>query len=221
MIIEREQYVNELLAKRWNGKIKIITGIRRCGKSFLLSTLYKNHLLKEGVPEDAFVEIALDRKSDVAFRNPETLFEHVVGRTSNLDKKYYVFIDEIQLSYKIKNSEIDERLVPEEDRDLLYTTFYDILNDLAARPNLDVYVTGSNSKMLSKTSLPTSATEAPKSRCSLCHSKSFIPFRAWKKPMPWSNTSPSEACRWRCSNPRKRENEPISPVCSKRFTSRT
>lgn len=150
MNIEREQYVNELLAKRWNGKVKIITGIRRCGKSFLLSTLYKNHLLKEGVPEDAFVEIALDRKSDVAFRNPETLFEHVVGRTSNLDKKYYVFIDEIQLSYKIKNSQIDERLVPEEDRDLLYTTFYDILNDLAARPNLDVYVTGSNSKMLSK-----------------------------------------------------------------------
>ena len=148
MNIEREQYVNELLAKRWNGKVKIITGIRRCGKSFLLSTLYKNHLLKEGVPEDAFVEIALDRKSDVAFRNPETLFEHVVGRTSNLDKKYYVFIDEIQLSYKIKNSQIDERLVPEED--LLYTTFYDILNDLAARPNLDVYVTGSNSKMLSK-----------------------------------------------------------------------
>ena len=88
MNIEREQYVNELLAKRWNGKVKIITGIRRCGKSFLLSTLYKNHLLKEGVPEDAFVEIALDRKSDVAFRNPETLFEHVVGRTQDPNKKY-------------------------------------------------------------------------------------------------------------------------------------
>lgn len=150
MIIEREQYVNELFSKRWNGKVKIITGIRRCGKSFLLSVLYKNKLLNEGTAEDEFVEISLDRKSHLKFRNPEILFDFVVSRTQNPDKRYYVFIDEIQLSYKIKNSDIDEQLVPEEDRDLLYTTFYDILNDLAARPNLDVYVTGSNSKMLSK-----------------------------------------------------------------------
>lgn len=150
MLIERKQYVKELLAKRWNGKVKIITGIRRCGKSFLLSTLYKNWLLNEGVAEDEFVEIALDRKSNMPYRNPETLFEYVVSRTQDPSKKYYVFIDEIQLSYKIKNSDIDERQVPEEDRNLLYTTFYDILNDLAARSNLDVYVTGSNSKMLSK-----------------------------------------------------------------------
>ncbi len=150
MVIEREQYVNELLAKRWNGKVKIITGIRRCGKSFLLSILYKNRLLNEGVAKDEFVEIALDRKSNVSYRNPETLFEYVVSHTQDPNKKYYVFIDELQLSYKIKNSDIDEQRVPVEDRDLLYTTFYDILNDLAARPNLDVYVTGSNSKMLSK-----------------------------------------------------------------------
>ena len=150
MIIEREQYVNELFSKRWNGKVKIITGIRRCGKSFLLSVLYKNKLLNEGTAEDEFVEISLDRKSHLKFRNPEILFEFVVSRTQDPNKRYYVFIDEIQLSYKIKNSDIDEQLVPEEDRDLLYTTFYDILNDLAARPNLDVYVTGSNSKMLSK-----------------------------------------------------------------------
>ena len=149
-IIERKQLIYELLSKRRNGKVKIITGIRRCGKSFLLSTLYKNHLLEEGVSEDCFVEIALDKKSNVKYRNPNLLFEYVVGKTQNLDKQYYVFIDEIQLSFKIKNAEIDENLVPEEDRDLLYTTFYDILNDLAARKNLDVYVTGSNSKMLSK-----------------------------------------------------------------------
>ena len=149
-IIEREQFVNELLSKKWSGKVKIITGIRRCGKSFLLSTLYKNHLLKEGVTEDSFIEIALDKKSNVKYRNPNLLFEYMVGKTQNLDKQYYVFIDEIQLSFKIKNAEIDENLVPEEDRDLLYTTFYDILNDLASRKNLDVYVTGSNSKMLSK-----------------------------------------------------------------------
>lgn len=149
-IIEREEFVKELLSKRWNGKVKIITGIRRCGKSFLLSTLYKNHLLNEGVTEDCFVEISLDKKSDVKYRNPNVLFDYVVSKTQDTNKRYYVFIDEIQLSIKIKNSDIDENLVPEEDRDLLYTTFYDILNDLASRKNIDVYVTGSNSKMLSK-----------------------------------------------------------------------
>lgn len=149
-IIERESFINELLSKRWNGKVKIITGIRRCGKSFLLSVLYKNHLLAEGVTEDCFVEISLDKKSNVKYRNPNVLFDYVVGKTQDAKKRYYVFIDEIQLSLKIKNSDIDESLVPEEDRDLLYTTFYDILNDLAGRKNLDVYVTGSNSKMLSK-----------------------------------------------------------------------
>ncbi len=149
-IIEREEFVKELLSKRWNGKVKIITGIRRCGKSFLLSTLYKNHLLNEGVTEDCFVEISLDKKSDVKYRNPNVLFDYVVSKTQDNNKRYYVFIDEIQLSIKIKNSDIDENLVSEEDHDLLYTNFYDILNDLASRKNIDVYVTGSNSKMLSK-----------------------------------------------------------------------
>ena len=149
MIIKREQYVEALLNKRWNGKVKIITGIRRCGKSFLLSTLYKDFLIMEGVPEDCFVEIALDRKADMKYRNPNKLYEYVLSQTKDSEKRYYVFIDEIQLSYKIKNEDVDERLVPEEDRDMLYTTFYDILNDLMARNNLDIYVTGSNSKMLS------------------------------------------------------------------------
>lgn len=150
MIINRNEYIERLLAKRWNGKVKIITGIRRCGKSFLLSNLYKNRLIEEGVDENDFIEVALDRKSDMKYRNPNILYDYIVGRTSDIERKYYVFIDEIQLSYKVKNGDVDESLVPEEDRDMLYTTFYDILNDLMARPNLDVYVTGSNSKMLSK-----------------------------------------------------------------------
>ena len=127
MAIQRGQYISELLSKRWNGKVKIVTGIRRCGKSFLLFNLYKDYLLNEGVEKDCFVELALDKKA-----------------------RYYVFIDEIQLSYKVKNEDVDERLVPKEDRELLYITFYDILNDLMGRKNLDIYVTGSNSKMLSK-----------------------------------------------------------------------
>lgn len=150
MIIKREHYVEALLNKRWNGKVKIVTGIRRCGKSFLLSTLYKDYLKSEGVAEDCFVEIALDRKSDVKYRNPNELYEYVLNQTKDSGKRYYVFIDEIQLSYKVKNEDVDERLVPEEDRDMLYITFYEILNDLMSRSNLDIYVTGSNSKMLSK-----------------------------------------------------------------------
>ena len=150
MVIQREQYVNELVSKRWNGKVKIITGIRRCGKSFLLSTLYKDYLLKEGVARECFIELALDKKAHMKYRNPNELYNYVLRKTQDEDKRYYVFIDEIQLSYKVKNEDVDEQLVPEEDRDMLYTTFYDILNDLMARSNLDIYVTGSNSKMLSK-----------------------------------------------------------------------
>lgn len=139
-----------LMHRRWNGKVKIITGIRRCGKSFLLNTLYKQALIEEGVPEDSFVEIALDRKSDLKFRNPNVLYDYIKELTKDSSKKYYVMIDEIQLSLKVKNKDLDESMIAEEDRDLLYTTFYDVLNDLMAFKNLDVYVTGSNSKMLSK-----------------------------------------------------------------------
>ena len=138
------------MAKRWNGKVKIITGIRRCGKSFLLSNIYKQALVNEGVSEDCFVEIALDKKKWLKYRNPNELYDYVLSHANDPGKRYYVFIDEIQLSYKVKNTDVDDNLVPEEDRDLLYTTFYDVLNDLMERENLDVYVTGSNSKMLSR-----------------------------------------------------------------------
>ena len=149
MIIQRDKYLQKIIAHKWNGKVKIITGIRRCGKSFLLFNLYKQHLLETGIKEDHIIEVALDRKEDAAYRNPIILGEYVLSKASNKDEQYYVFIDEIQMSYKVKNSEMDENSVPEEDRDLLYTTFYDTLNDLMSRKNLDVYVTGSNSKMLS------------------------------------------------------------------------
>lgn len=149
MVIQRNKYIEALISKRWNGKVKIITGIRRCGKSFLLSTLYKDYLKEEGVSEDCFIEIALDRKVNIKYRNPNVLYEYIMDKACDEEKRYYVFIDEIQLSIKVKNTDIDESLVPEDDKDMLYTTFYDILNDLMARKNLDIYVTGSNSKMLS------------------------------------------------------------------------
>ena len=150
MIIDRKEYLDKLYSKRWNGKVKIITGIRRCGKSFLLFKLFKNKLMAEDAQEADFVEIALDRKADIKYRNPNLLYEYIIERTKDEKRKFYVLIDEIQLSYKVKSDDIDESLVPEEDREMMYTTFYDILNDLISRPNLDVYVTGSNSKMLSK-----------------------------------------------------------------------
>ena len=149
MIIERAQYIKSLLAKRWNGRVKIITGIRRCGKSFLLSTLYKNYLLGEGVDEDCIIQVALDRKSDLKYRNPNVLYDYIISATKDTSKRYYVFIDEIQMSVKVKNQDIDDRDVSGDDRDMLYVTFYDILNDWMTHNNLDIYVTGSNSKMLS------------------------------------------------------------------------
>ena len=149
MIIERAQYIKSLLAKRWNGRVKIITGIRRCGKSFLLSTLYKNYLLGEGVDEDCIIQVALDRKSDLKYRNPNVLYDYIISATKDTSKRYYVFIDEIQMSVKVKNQDIDDRDVSGDDSGMLYVTFYDILNDLMTHNNLDIYVTGSNSKMLS------------------------------------------------------------------------
>ena len=149
MDILRNEYIQQLEAKSWNGKVKIITGIRRCGKSYLLSHLYKQHLLQKGVKEDCFVEIDLEKDYNEAYRNPKVLYDYVMKQCKNKRKRYYVFIDEIQRCYKVKNTDIDESLVPEEDRELLYTTFYDILNSLRGEEYIDVYVTGSNSKMLS------------------------------------------------------------------------
>ena len=98
MVIDRSEYIEQLLAKRWNGKVKIVTGIRRSGKSFLLSTLFKNRLIEEGAGKEDFVEVALDKKSDAKYRNPNLLYDHIMERTQDMGRKFYVFIDEIQLS---------------------------------------------------------------------------------------------------------------------------
>lgn len=150
MKIIRDSYIKQLVSKSWNGKIKIVTGIRRCGKSYLLNTLFRDYLVNDGVGEDEIVSIDLEKKSDVKFRNPNNLYDYVVSRTRDKSKKYYVFIDEIQMSFRIKNPDFDGVEVAEGDEDLLFITFYDVLNDLNSNENLDIYVTGSNSKMLSK-----------------------------------------------------------------------
>lgn len=140
MEIKRDTYLNELIQYMWNGQIKVITGIRRCGKSFLLRRLFKKHLLESGVAEGQIIEIELDLARDIKYRNPLELAGYVRGRVEGKDERFYLFIDEIQMSDEVNNPY---------NPDGKKITFYDALNDLRELENIDIYVTGSNSKMLS------------------------------------------------------------------------
>ena len=141
MIIERKQYLTELIKKKDNGRIKIITGIRRCGKSYLLFKLYKDYLLGNGVKKEQIIEMALDEIDNIKYRNPFELNDYIKNKITK-NKKYYIFIDEIQFSKSVKNP-----YIPNSDEEI---TFVDTLLGLMKNENLDIYVTGSNSKMLSK-----------------------------------------------------------------------
>ena len=148
-MIARPEYLDRLIAARDNQSVKVITGIRRSGKSFLLNEIYRPYLKENGVDDGHLISISLDLTEYADLRDPRKLQDFVTARiTDNLP--YYVFIDEIQMSFKVKISDVDEAKVAPEDRDSLYLTFYDVLNSLNARKNVDVYVTGSNSKMLSE-----------------------------------------------------------------------
>ena len=137
----RKQYLDQLIRRRDNGRIKVITGLRRSGKSYLLFTLYRQYLLDTGVQEDQIVGLALDEIDNAKYRNPFELNKIVKERTPDKDKRYYVFIDEIQFVTEVQNPFVDD---PNEK-----LTFIDVVLGLMKRPNVDVYVTGSNSKMLS------------------------------------------------------------------------
>ena len=139
MEIKRDRYLNQLISYRFDGMVKVITGIRRCGKSYLLKEIYKNYLLENGVSENQIIRIELDLVKDIKYRNPLLMAEYIRERVRD-KKEYYLFVDEIQMSDVVKNPY---------NPDGKKITFYDALNDLRSMPNLDVYVTGSNSKMLS------------------------------------------------------------------------
>ena len=126
MIIKRDFYLNKLISHKHNGFIKIISGIRRCGKSYLLFELFKKYLLKEGIPNNHIIEIQLDVRKNVKYRNPDVCNEYVNSLIKD-KKQYYLLLDEVQLM---------------ED-------FESVLNGFLHIKNLDVYVTGSNSKFLS------------------------------------------------------------------------
>ena len=123
----REYYLNKLILKKHNGLIKVVTGIRRCGKSYLLFTLFKNHLLESGVTDGHIIEIAFDSFENKKYRDPEVLYPHIKEQIID-DQMYYILLDEVQL----------------------LSEFESVLNGLMRIKNVDVYVTGSNARFLSK-----------------------------------------------------------------------
>ena len=140
-MVKRDFYLNHLIRNMWNGEVKVITGIRRCGKSVLLFDLFYEYLLSRGVEEDHIIKIELDQRRYYRFRNPITLCEYVDSIVAEKEEeKFFLFIDEVQLTTK----------VTDEENGGITVSIYDMLNELKAYKNLDVYVTGSNSKGLSK-----------------------------------------------------------------------
>lgn len=137
-IIKRDEYLNRLIDRKENGLIKVITGIKRCGKSFLLFNLFYDYLIESGVKKEKIITIALDDDMFVKYRDPSELSKYIREKITNSDI-YYILIDEVQ--YAITNEELKS---PENIR------LYNVLNGLMRLRNVDIYVTGSNSKMLTK-----------------------------------------------------------------------
>lgn len=137
-IIKRDNYLKRIIDKKENGLIKVITGIRRCGKSYLLFNLFYDYLLESGVKEEQIITVALDDDTFVDCRNPDELSKYIRSKITTKDM-YYILIDEVQ--YAITKEELKN---PEEIK------LYNVLNGLMRLRNVDIYVTGSNSKMLTK-----------------------------------------------------------------------
>ena len=140
-MIERKKYLEKLISKKENGLVKVITGIRRCGKSYLLFNIYKDYLKSIGVADDCIICLALDDDENIKYRNPLELGKHIRSLTADESKTYYVFLDEIQKVVTIQNPYIEGV----EDK----IGFVDVVLGLMKHDNIDLYVTGSNSKMLS------------------------------------------------------------------------
>ena len=168
-MIRRDQYLNKLIKKEWNGRIKVITGIRRCGKSTILFELFKKHLLESGVSAQNIIEIALDQNRYVSLRDPDVLAEYLRKQLSSPGEKYYCFIDEIQ--YAISSEELKNADKP--------VRMYSVLNELLGYKNVDVYVTGSNSKLLSKDISTESEAEAMSYRYIRFPSENFVMVPEW------------------------------------------
>ena len=139
MEIKRDRYLKRLISKKNNGLIKVITGIRRSGKTYLLFNLYHDYLVSSGVPEDAIITVPLDDDEFIEYCDPHRLSLYIKDRTADKSQNYYVFIDEAQ--YAISKEEMKNPDIP--------IRLYGVLNGLLRQRNVDVYITGSNSKFLS------------------------------------------------------------------------
>ena len=140
-MLQRKQYLEKLIEKKDNGRVKVITGLRRCGKSVLLFDLYRNYLLDHGVEQSQIIALALDVLANSRYRNPIELDAFIRKRIADDGKRYYVFIDEIQNVSEIRNPYVDDPGAK--------IGFIDVILGFMQMSNVDVYVTGSNSKMLS------------------------------------------------------------------------
>ena len=127
MDIKRDKYLNDLINRMHNGMIKVVTGIRRCGKSYLLFNIFKNYLLEHGVAASHIITIELDQRKNKKFRDPDTILDYIESLIED-DEQYYIMLDEVQMLQE----------------------FEEVLNSLLHIRNADIYVTGSNSKFLSK-----------------------------------------------------------------------
>ncbi len=149
-MIERNKYLNLLIAAKDNGFPKVITGIRRCGKSYLLSKIYKQYLIDNGISNSNIIEIDLTKISNAYYRDPLYLYNHIIELTKNNIGMNYVILDEIQEVYSIINIALtDGKHIKAKSTDEEVISFVDVILDLASMNNIDLYVTGSNSKMLS------------------------------------------------------------------------
>ena len=139
MEIKRNRYLERLISRMNNGMIKVVTGIRRCGKTYLLFHLFYDYLVQSGVPEDNIITVPLDDDDYAEYTDPGRFYDYIKSKLTDPKQKYYVFIDEAQYAItreEMKNPDIPIRL-------------YGVLNGLLRKENVDVYVTGSNSKFLS------------------------------------------------------------------------
>ena len=141
MVIPRKQYLQKLIDKQDNGRVKIITGIRRCGKSYLLFNIYTKYLRESGVQNEQIIGIALDELPNAMYRNPIELDKYIREQVKDTSRRYYILIDEIQFVSEIQNPYVEDSTSK--------LTFIDVVLGLMKIKNADVYVTGSNSRMLS------------------------------------------------------------------------
>ena len=137
-VIKRDIYLNKLISRKNNGAIKIITGVRRCGKSYLLFNLYYEYLLSIGVEKKNIISLSLDDDFNREYRNPDKLRDYIYERIIDDNEQYYILLDEVQFAISKDEIKNDEPL-----------RIYGILNGLLTKNNVDIYVTGSNSKFLS------------------------------------------------------------------------